>query len=213
MITTDFEGFFGVSAGAAAGLLGLIFVAVSLAPERILAQTAEPERQIAAATAFIALGDAFFLSLGGAVPHWNLGWVLLGMGVIVLSSSVIQAAEYLRSTAAPARTRRLVLATAGPFLYIVQLGLGIWFVLVGADLITLSLVVVVLFALYLLGLVRAWQLLGARSTGIFTYLSPLRSLFDSAPPRDAAAGGTTPPHSPTRAVPGAPGASDGPSIS
>ena len=48
------------------------FVAVSIAPEQIVSATAPVERRAMAASAFTALLNAFFISLGALVPT-NIG--------------------------------------------------------------------------------------------------------------------------------------------
>ncbi|HUY77561.1 MAG TPA: hypothetical protein VMV29_12380 [Ktedonobacterales bacterium] len=41
MVPTSFLGFFAASAGASAALIGLLFVAISITPERIISQQTE----------------------------------------------------------------------------------------------------------------------------------------------------------------------------
>ncbi len=55
VVPPEYANFFIASAGAGAALVGLLFVAVSLAPEQIVARRAPVERQAAAGSAFTAL--------------------------------------------------------------------------------------------------------------------------------------------------------------
>ena len=68
MVPQAFAGFFVGSMAASAALVGLLFVAVSIKPERITARGAPPEPQAVAASAYIALVNAYFISLGGSIP-------------------------------------------------------------------------------------------------------------------------------------------------
>lgn len=52
MVPADFANFFIASAGAGAALVGLLFVAVSLAPQQIVTRRAPMERQAVAGSAF-----------------------------------------------------------------------------------------------------------------------------------------------------------------
>jgi hypothetical protein len=68
MVPPDLANFFIASVSAGGALLGLLFVAVSIAPEQIVASRAPMERQAVAASTFTALVNAFFVSLGALIP-------------------------------------------------------------------------------------------------------------------------------------------------
>ena len=68
MIPESLTNFYLASAGIGATLVGLIFIAVSIAPERTVQANAPIERQAMAASSFTALLNAFFISLGGFDP-------------------------------------------------------------------------------------------------------------------------------------------------
>jgi hypothetical protein len=63
VVPPEFANFFIASASAGAALVGLLFVAVSIAPEQIVTHRAPMERQAVAGGAFTALINAFFSSL------------------------------------------------------------------------------------------------------------------------------------------------------
>src|SRR5205807_9091025 len=63
VVPPAFANFFIASASAGAALVGLLFVAVSLTPERMVTRRAPQERQAVAGSAFTALITAFFISL------------------------------------------------------------------------------------------------------------------------------------------------------
>ena len=64
----ELHDFFVASVGAAAALIGLLFVAITLDPENTVGPKAERERNARAIGAFSALANVFFVSLGGLIP-------------------------------------------------------------------------------------------------------------------------------------------------
>src|SRR5262249_59061145 len=62
MVPSDFNAYFSASATAAAALVGLLFVAISLAPESTVARSAPLRRRAIAVSAFTGLLNAFFIS-------------------------------------------------------------------------------------------------------------------------------------------------------
>jgi hypothetical protein len=87
MLPPELSNFFLATAGAGAALIGLLFVAVSIAPEQIATRRAPLERQAVAASTFTALVNAFFISLGALFPG-SLGWVALLMSSLGLLNSL-----------------------------------------------------------------------------------------------------------------------------
>ena len=79
--------FFGGAATVAGALIGLLFVALSLPPER-LRDAGSIEHQAIAATAFTALVDALFVSLIGLQPGGGLQHGAVIFGALGLSSTV-----------------------------------------------------------------------------------------------------------------------------
>src|SRR5437867_4948576 len=60
---------------ASAALIGLLFVAVSIAPETVFGSDAEAVRQAQALSAFTALANAFFISMASLIPDVRIGIV------------------------------------------------------------------------------------------------------------------------------------------
>src|SRR5947199_7175513 len=96
VVSPEFANFFIASASAGAALVGLLFVAVSLAPEQIVTRRAPQERQAVAGSAFTALINAFFISLAALIPNVNFGLVVLPVSGFCLLTSLIQAWPLLR---------------------------------------------------------------------------------------------------------------------
>jgi hypothetical protein len=63
-----FHDLFVASTGAAAAFIGLLFVAISIAPENVFGTVARREKHVRAQRAFLALGNVFFISLFALIP-------------------------------------------------------------------------------------------------------------------------------------------------
>lgn len=182
MVSSDFFNFFIASAGAGAALVGLLFVAVSIAPEAIVTSKAPMERQAVAGSAFTALINAFFLSLVALVPHFNFGSVVVPFSCLCLVTTLIQARHLLlhpKSWQSLLRRTFLVLLSVG--LYSLELVNGVQ-LLAAPSFAQPAIVFEVVWCIigaFAIGLTRAWQLLGAQRYGIMGWLSPLRDLADS----------------------------------
>ncbi|MGH7124977.1 MAG: hypothetical protein ACREFI_11440, partial [Stellaceae bacterium] len=88
MVPAEYTNYFVASTGASAALLGLLFVSISIAPERIFGSESEPSHRSLALSAFTALANAFFVSLSGLIPHVSFGDFVITAGIIALSQSL-----------------------------------------------------------------------------------------------------------------------------
>ena len=84
---SEYHEFFGASVGAAAALIGLLFVAVSIAPERTFGAVADRLRRADAERAFAALGNVFFVSLAALLPHSSLGAITVVAAITLVQVS------------------------------------------------------------------------------------------------------------------------------
>lgn len=73
----DLHDLFAASIGSAAALIGLLFVSISVAPDRIFGPEAQAERRSDAERAFTALGNVFFVSLVALLPHSARGAIVV----------------------------------------------------------------------------------------------------------------------------------------
>ena len=159
--------FFGGAATVAGALIGLLFVALSLSPER-LRDAASLEHQAIAATAFTALVDALFISLIGLQPGSGLQQGAVFLGALGLSSTVGLALRLWRNRHLAHLSKRwpvfLVVIMA---VYAAQLVTGLLpETPAGAADRTATFV----YAMFAVGIARAWQLLGLKGGGILDEL-------------------------------------------
>ena len=180
MVPPEFANFFIASAGAGAALVGLLFVAVSIAPEQMVTRRAPMERQAVAGSAFTALMNAFFISLVALIPHFNVGFVIVPFISLCLLTTLIQAWQLLRLRKSwLSLLRRTFLVVLSVVLYVLELAnalqLGVDPSQVGA----VYGLVFLLWGAFALGIVRAWELLGVHRYGLLGWLNPLRDLTDT----------------------------------
>jgi hypothetical protein len=177
VVPLEFQSFFIASAGAAAALAGLLFVAASLAPEQSVTRRAPVERQAVAGSAFTALINAFFISLAALVPHFNFGTFIVPISAVSLATSLFQAWSLLRPRKGwPSFLRRAIVVVVSLGLYVLQLRQGIGLIAEPAQVGFVYEMLFLLMGTFALGLIRAWELLGAQRYGLGGWLNPLRDV-------------------------------------
>jgi len=177
MVPPAFANFFIASTSAGAALVGLLFVAISIAPEHTVMMGAPIARQAVATNAFTSLLNAFFISLGALIPTSNLGWVALVMSLIGVSSSVSLGWTLLRHRQRWQNVlRNMFLLLGSLIVYGYELYYAVDLMRIPQDAGAVFVLTELLIVVYAFGLIRAWELLGARRFGFLGWLSPLRTL-------------------------------------
>jgi hypothetical protein len=166
MIGADFQNFFLAIAGASAALIGLLFVAVSVAPEQVLGPKARALHQIRATMALTAFGSTLVMSLLALLPRAHIGLpaTIIGtVGVLFVLTSL----HDLRTAAHdPSRRRALILLTTYVLVNLFLISSGIRLLVQPHDLQPVSDTAYAAVALIALGIDRSWELVGGRSTGV-----------------------------------------------
>ena len=184
MVTSEYLPFFNASVAARAALIGLLFVSVSVAPERIFGREADPRRQAQAISAFSALANVFFISMSSLIPGVLIGVVVTavaGASTLQLLGLLVRVRSYRADLITVIRGGILFVVSAGVYGTELYLGLLLWTRPSTGALIGL---LEVLLGAYAIGLGRAWQLLGAPRLGLVTLL--LDFLESRRPPRPKA---------------------------
>ncbi len=183
MVPDAFNNFFLASAGIGATLVGLIFVAVSIAPEHIVQANAPIERRAMAASSFTALLNAFFISLGALIPG-IIGSLTLVMSALGLINSSILAWNLLKEREGWQNVvRRVFLILVSFIIYGFEFYYAILIIKEPNNVGNFYVLATLLLAVYGIGLTRAWQLLGARRFGLGGWLSPLWEMNETMPIR------------------------------
>ena len=184
MVPQQFANFFTTSAGASAALIGLLFVAVSKAEGGgVFGSEARADRHAAATGAFAALANAFFISLGALIPGAKLGTLVLVVGALGLLNTLGLGWElWHRRFGGRYAGRGVLLALGGLVLY----GTEMWWALkllrdapAEADGSYYTVLAFLLLGVYVVGLGRAWELLGAPRKGVLAWLFSPRERDDT----------------------------------
>ncbi len=178
MVTGSFTELFVVIAESAATLIGLLFVAVTVARRRVDPGSEEIGDFRAAASLF-AFTNALVVSLYGIVPGNNTGYPSLIMGIL----GILFVGAGVRTTLAlPVRQQRrrhqlpLIVGLVAVFGFQIDYGIELLnHPRASGD---LGIVGDVLIASLLIGIGRAWELVGSWDTGM---ISSIRYLFGHPP--------------------------------
>jgi hypothetical protein len=183
VVLGDYRGCFAVIAGSAATLTGLLFVAMTVSESG--ATTRPPViREFRVAAALVAFTNALAVSLFGLVPGTNVGYPAAILGVI----GVFFTAAGVRTTLAhPAlrhhRRPQLYLIVVLLLAFGFELAAGIVLMVSSHRVWALNTIGNVLVASLLIGIYRAWELVGDWNTGIVSSIAVLvghKSMMASA---------------------------------
>lgn len=180
MLPVAYQPFFTSSVAASAALIGLLFVSVSIAPERVFGEKAESGRQAQALSAFTALANIFFISLGGLMPDVPLGVLvtIVSIPAVIQTVSLLARLGKWRAERTLYRGLFLFLASAAVYGFEVYAGIQLW--RDPNNLGWLSGLLQLLLGAYAIGLGRAWELMGAPRSGvIFGLMDILIDKLDS----------------------------------
>ncbi len=184
MVPQQFANFFATSAGASAALIGLLFVAVSRAEGGgVFGSEARADRHAAATGAFAALANAFFVSLGVLVPGVNPGGFVLVVGALALLNTLGLGRElWRRRLEGRYAGRGALLVVGGLVLYGIEIWCGLTLLRdapAEADGPYYTVLALLLVGVYVVGLGRAWELLGAPQKGVLAWLFSPRERDDT----------------------------------
>ncbi len=174
MTHADYREMLAAIAGASGALTGLLFVALSVAARRDLPQGLQTIRQVRAGAALLAFTNAVAVSLFGLVPQTNVGYPAATLGVIGLffTAASIRSVRTSGATAGQERAQlgliRLLLLVFGT-----ELIAGIVAIADPAGSNPPEIIGYALVASVLVGIGRAWELVGDIDTGLAASLTVL----------------------------------------
>jgi hypothetical protein len=161
MIPAAYSNFLLASTQASAALIGLLFVAVSIAPERVFGAGSEGARRAMALSSFTALANIFFVSSGSLIPDLTFGVMVVVAGGVALSQtlSLLTLAGSWRREGTFFRGFALFLISAGLYAYQIVIGVQLLYSPSSPGLLTG--IESLMLGIFAVGLARAWELLGA----------------------------------------------------
>ncbi|WP_432836742.1 hypothetical protein [Dactylosporangium sp. CA-092794] len=168
MVPEDLRDFFVASAGVAGALIGLLFVAMSVSADRLAAtEEAAPVHRIRAAAALTAFTDALTVSLFALIPGDDVAWATVAVGGTGIAFVVAALLSLARLRLLWSRRVRDALFLVGLLVaFAFQLVRGLQLGEHPQDSGIVDSIAVLVVVCFLLGVSRAWELIGGPSFGV-----------------------------------------------
>jgi len=184
MAPEGFTEFFLASAGTGGAFVGLLFVAISIGPQRTfgdLAVMGAPRQHLAEA-AFLTLLNGFIVSSLALIPGVRVGWATLVLGAVGIVAGLHLSwlfARFHRHGSArypPWRDllRVVSLSLIATVVFTIESIVGLRLIMRPADEGAFRWLGAIIIGLYALGMLRAWTLLGDPQYGWSGWLNPLQ---------------------------------------
>ena len=168
MVPEDIHDFFLASGGVAGALIGLLFVAISVSAERLARQEASAQlHRVRAAASFTAFVNALVISLFSLVPGEKIAWSAVAVSVVGLTFVAASLVLLLRLRAVHWSTVRDGVFLVGlAAIFIIQLLTGLSLVSQPNDPSAVNTIAILVITCFLVGISRAWELIGGPSIGL-----------------------------------------------
>jgi hypothetical protein len=172
---TDYTEFFVATASAAGALIGLLFVAVSIATGRLAEGQSSVGVRIRSSAALIAFTNVLVVSLVALIPRVDVGWAATVAGASGLMFALASGRLILTARHEPNALRTALFVTILFALFGWECVTGI--VIIGdsdpGHVNGTSTLCGLLIASLSIGIARSWELAGHRDTGFTTSLRTL----------------------------------------
>jgi hypothetical protein len=195
VVPVEIHDFFLASAGVAGALIGLLFVAISVSADRLARQDRDAQlHRIRASAALTAFTNALIISLFALVPGHKIGpsaviVATVGLGFVVaalLSLRGLRKAHW-------GTVRDLVFLLGLVATFVIQLIQGVEVSLQPANSGDVSTIAILVIVCFLIGIARAWELIGGPSIGLRREVTELVREHNHEPTARQDGGGNPPP--------------------
>lgn len=173
MVPISYHEFFSGCATVAGALIGLLFVAISVSPEKLTGDRASPDSQVKAGAAFSALVNTLVVALVALLPGAGFGSATIAVASAGLASTAALIIFLWREQTERIRPSQVVLLTVLIVLYGLELTNGLRLNTSARDLNAVDNQGVLCIVFFLFAIARAWQLVGARSTGLLSTVAEM----------------------------------------
>ena len=175
MVPGNFHEFFAASASVAGALIGLLFVAISVAGDRLSrVEDGVQSQRIRASAALTAFSNPLVVSLFALIPGDTIGWAAAIMAVVGLVFVVASLLSLVRLRLIRLRRTRwggladVVLLVSLAVVFVLQLIAGVDVIARPDDSGAVDTIAVLVIVCFLIGIARSWELIGGPSIG-FTH--------------------------------------------
>jgi hypothetical protein len=171
VIPGAFHEFFLASAGVAGALIGLLFVAISVAPERLLSEHAALSHRVRASTALTTFSNALTVSLFALIPGVGVGGTASSVavvGLLFVAGSLIALLRVRRTQ--PGELRDAGFLVGVLIVFVLQLWFGLRIETNDNEVGAVRGICVMVVVCFLVGIARSWELIGGPSFGLANQL-------------------------------------------
>jgi hypothetical protein len=183
VVPADIHDFFVAAASVAGALIGLLFVAISVAAERLARDKAgAPVHRIRASAALTAFTNALAVSLFALVPGHKIGPAAVAVaaaGLAFIAAALLSLVRLRQMQWGTARDTLFLVALAVAFA--IQLVQGVVVIARPGDTGAVNTIAILVIVCFLIGIARAWELIGGPSFGITHEVTALVRARESEP--------------------------------
>jgi hypothetical protein len=169
VVPAEIHDFFLASGGVAGALIGLLFVAISVSAERLARQGhAAQLHRVRASAALTAFINALVVSLFALIPGQKIGLTstivaVLGLGFVTAALLSLRHVEHVQWGTT---TRDLLFLLGLVAVFVVQFITGVQIIVQPAGAGNVNTIAVLVIVCFLIGIARAWELIGGPSIGL-----------------------------------------------
>jgi hypothetical protein len=168
MVPEGIRDFFAASAGVAGALIGLLFVAISVSVNRLNREEVPAQlHRIRAVAALTAFTNALAVSLLALIPGQKIGItsvVVAATGLLFVAASMLSLVRLRQVRWATVRDALFLILLAVVFVLQFVEGLGV--IADPANSGDVNTIAILVVCCFLIGIARAWELIGGPSIGI-----------------------------------------------
>jgi hypothetical protein len=168
MVPEGIRDFFAASAGVAGALIGLLFVAISVSVDRLNREEAAAQvHRIRAVAALTAFTNAIAVSLFALIPGEKIGVtsvVVAAAGLLFVAASMLSLVRMRQVRWATVRDAVFLVGLA--VVFVLQFAEGLSVIADPANSGDVNTIAILVVCCFLIGIARAWELIGGPSIGI-----------------------------------------------